>query len=97
MTSKNTEPDNRIYKYQLLLGVTTIKLPESFQVLHIGEQNGLLMMWVEQDLNELKIPYTFHVIGTGYPVKSYMQHIGSVVMDPFVWHVYFDWNEDDES
>ena len=84
-----------IHKYQLSLGETTINLPESFQVLHVGEQNGLLMMWVELDLNAPKIPYTFRCIGTGYSIKSRMHHIGSVIMDPFVWHVYFDW-EDDE-
>jgi hypothetical protein len=90
MASKNTEQDNKIYKYQLSLGETTIKLPESFQVLHVGEQNGLLMLWVELDLNASKIPYTFHVIGTGHSVKPHMHHIGSVIMNPFVWHVYFD-------
>jgi hypothetical protein len=31
---------------------------------------------------------TFHIVGTGHPVPSRTKHVGSVVMPPYVWHVF---------
>ena len=84
-----------IHKFPLLQK-TVIELPEYFQVLRVGGQNDTLMVWIELELDAPKIPYTFWVLGTGDLVKENTSHVGSAIMPPFVWHVYFEWNKDDD-
>jgi hypothetical protein len=89
---------NIIYKYMLpLSAVTTIKLPDSFSVVLVGEQQGAVYVWIEMDAESKVSDYSFHVFGTGQPIPSNYQHLGSVIINPFVWHVYYGWKENDES
>lgn len=31
---------------------------------------------------------TFHIVGTGHPIPSRTKHVGSVRMEPYIWHVF---------
>lgn len=80
-----------IHKYELRGSQTIIDLPLAYIIVHVGEQAGTIMVWVELDPNEPKIPYTFHIIPTGGEITENMYHAGSVIIPPFVWHVYYEW------
>lgn len=84
-----------IYKYPLELGNCIVNIPVGSRILSVGSQRGTVCLWAEVD----KIsPYTgkepalierkFCVIGTGHPLPNNLIYIDTVVMEPFVWHVY---------
>jgi len=80
-----------IYKYEIALSEGTVEVPENHEVLHIGEQNGRLFMWVlVGDSYFVKIISSL-VIGTGWPVEgvSGKGYFGTVQMaSGLVWHVF---------
>lgn len=81
-----------IYKYPLeITDKQTIAIHNGAKVLHIGNQHGILTMWAEVDAAETNpIVYeTLYIVGTGNPVPDMARHhLGSAIIDPFVWHVY---------
>ncbi len=42
----------------------------------------------EVDPNEPEQTHGIYVVGTGHPVPENVNFIGSVIAEPFVWHVY---------
>lgn len=84
-----------IYKYELPIGGEK-EITGSFnQFLKVGEQDGRLMLWTENyldDKNDTTI--SFVVVGTGWQyVKSidgtYLKYVDTVQMsDGLVWHVF---------
>ncbi len=85
-----------IYKYYLkLAGSTVIELPIGSRILSVGNQRGDICIWAEVDTVS---PYTgkepitedikFYVIGTGESVPDNLKYLGTVIIEPFVWHVY---------
>lgn len=48
-----------------------------------------IAVWFEVN-NELRPSEirTFHIVGTGHPIPPRTKHVGSVVMPPYVWHVF---------
>lgn len=78
-----------IYKYPLNFGVNSVSLPLESEVVHIAEQYGQLCMWVEQDPTRPVLNRQFNIYGTGhYIYNNNEQHLATVVIDQFVWHVY---------
>jgi hypothetical protein len=84
-----------IHKFPIkTIGVTEILLSDDHEVLHVGEQDGQVMMWVKvrtsvgADLDH----YKFRIIGTGEqfkPDEKNMHYIGTVQMkEGLVWHVF---------
>ncbi len=85
-----------IYKYQIPAqrNSMSIDLPESFEVVHVGTQNGLhIALWILLDEEADLIPYIFSVRGTGQHVTDDEEHVGSVIMPPYVWHVFYKWDK----
>lgn len=83
-----------IHKYSIPLTEScTISLPSKAQILHVDQQDGLLVMWTLVDLLQPTETRHFRVLGTGIPIARYevplLQHISTVLMpDMFVWHVF---------
>jgi hypothetical protein len=84
-----------IYKYKLeIKDKQTIEMPPVDFILHLGEQDGELYIWVMVDLEIPKlIPMEFKILGTGQPTKDpdlgLLSYIGSVQMKSgLVWHVF---------
>lgn len=81
-----------IYKYTL--NQTQQEVPPGRPVLvaqqHPNQQHPTL--WVEHDLDRMRIKKKVMVIGTGHEFMAAgpgLEHIGSCVCGPFVWHVYW--------
>jgi hypothetical protein len=85
-----------VHKYPLTIAAdTVVELPSSAIVLHVGQQNGVPMMWVRKDYESSPdlCDRTFSCMGTGWSMVEvdsiYYDHIGTVQIGDFVWH-YFE-------
>lgn len=58
------------------------------KVLHVGTQEDRLFMWALND--DTLCDRTFRIIGTGptFEVPYNGQHVGSVQLGSFMWHVF---------
>lgn len=79
-----------IFKYNLVIDRTqTVEMPAHARILSVDNQQGNLCLWAEVDPDNYKEDRVISIYGTGNPTSSYPGiFIGSVVIDPFVWHVY---------
>lgn len=85
-----------IYKYRLQQGGATTIKGWFTRVMHVGEQDGELYIWMENSLNAMsfytgnmipraeseKVEVTINAIGTGweYGAADFGMHIGTVQM-----------------
>ena len=79
-----------IWKYELRITDTqVVEMPDGAEVLHVGCQAGKICLWALVDPEAALIPYEFQIVGTGHPYEvGTGGHIGTAVIDPFVWHVF---------
>ena len=81
-----------IYKYKISItgGEQLFSLHNGHRVIHIGEQNGELWMWVDQRTDHSRVDFNLRAIQTGHAVGDKANgHLGTVVMsDGYVWHIY---------
>ena len=80
-----------IYKYPLIVtDIQIVLLPEGAQILHVDVQNHCLCLWALVDPEAPLYPQTIEVIGTGNTILTIgtIKHIGTVLMAPFVWHIF---------
>ncbi|MFH7600597.1 hypothetical protein WDV06_36700 [Streptomyces racemochromogenes] len=79
-----------IHKFTLMVGQNTVRSEGRIhRVLHVAFQGDKLCLWAEVDTDDSAQLNHFHVVGTGFNVPNNVaRHIGSVVEDPYVWHVY---------
>jgi len=86
-------PDRVVFKYLLPPpgNFVTLHLPASYEVVHAGEQDGRVHMWMLVDPREVvQSSVEFIVVGTGWnQIKPWWFHIQTVCMsDGMVWHVF---------
>lgn len=83
---------NVIYKYPIeITGHQIIKLPRAAVLLHVGlDPNGTPCLWAKINKNMPEEDKPIYIFGTGHviPKELNIQHIGSFVQTPFVWHVF---------
>lgn len=82
-----------IYKYALrVTDEQRVDLPRGAVVRLVAVQGNTLCLWAEVDPEAPLSPRTFRIHGTGHPILTtddeILFYVGSVMMDPFVWHVY---------
>lgn len=83
---------NKIFKYAINPHRSFIDMPRGAKPLHAGlDPHGNACIWAE--VNE-KAPLVSHrvvTVGTGFhaPLPP-LEHIGTYVEKPYVWHVYFE-------
>ena len=81
----------QIWKYSLetVDGDQAVEMPAAASVVAVGSQRGCLCIWVDVDApsvaNETR---TFRVLGTGQRVPERFRHVGTAIIEPFVWHVF---------
>ena len=64
-------------------------MPYGAHVLHVGNQGGVLCLWVLVDPDQPERAREFLICGTGHPVPSGTHpYLGSAIVSPFVWHVF---------
>ena len=85
-----------IWKYQLQIrDVQPVYMPSRAEILSAHEQDGEICIWAMVDPSCPKIRRFIEILGTGNPVPNMEEGIsrkliGTVVMPPYVWHV-FEW------
>ena len=89
-----------IYKYQLqITDAQVIYMPPNSTVISVAVQDGFLYCWAAVDIfpgDETELfTVTIRIYGTGQPLEMdapllgrYERFIGTVLMPPFVWHVF---------
>lgn len=84
-----------IYKYKLeITDQQLLTIPEQPHFLHVGEQDGELMLWAEVDSEKEKTNFEVYVCGTGNPIPEKAKHyLGTVQIEIFVWHVFLNLND----
>jgi len=84
----------KIFKYALQIeDEQTVELPLCSTILFTGANNGELCIWVQVlNPNAAKKPHKLFIHGTGREINGMLQkkYLGSVVMEPFVWHVFLE-------
>lgn len=68
----------------------TVELPMDFRILHIDKQEGVPCIWYECDSETPTKKVDIYCFGTGYRMDNlpWMEYIGTVQFDGFVWHFY---------
>ena len=72
-------------------GLHLISVNGPSRVVACAKQHGLLYVWIEQDdAGERPDPQAIllQVFGTGQLIPPGYDHRGTVLIGPFVWHVY---------
>jgi hypothetical protein len=80
-----------IYKFPLkVVDKQTVMLPHKARVLGAAVQGGVLCIWALLDPKEKAAPRPIFIHGTGHEVDHWQskRFIGTVLMAPFVWHVF---------
>lgn len=80
-----------IYKYQLeLSAVQGVSMPEGAEILSAANQRGSVCIWAIVDPKAEPKTRLIEVFGTGHilPGAKSRRFIGTVLAEPFVWHVF---------
>jgi hypothetical protein len=83
-----------IYKYEAGFGggfsaaATPVKVPAGAEVLHAGEQNGIIYVWMRVNPERDEVHRDIRIAGTGDYVPP-GRHVKTVQMrSGLVWHVF---------
>lgn len=77
------------YKYKLgIADEQFVKMPQNARILTVQVQGDSVCLWAEVDTG---FPIGDRLIvcyGTGHPIQSWSDYIGTVQTGPLVWHFY---------
>lgn len=78
-----------VWKYELSRTILNrVLMPQGAQIIHIGSQGDVVMIWAMVDPSAPKVTRCFQTIGTGsWWDEDRWVYRGTVQMEPFVWHV----------
>lgn len=84
-----------IHKTEIVLSSTEYKylLPLDSTIIHVEYQKGVgaCIYYIFDVSNQEKlVDRTLAIFGTGHAIPDYYKHIGSFLMDVFVWHLFED-------
>jgi hypothetical protein len=100
-----TRGRSSVHKFNVAISdtPTTLPLSPSAQVVHVAAQapafERTLQLWAVTLIDaQGRPPFSgagrrFEVYGTGQPIPGNRHHVGSVLVDGFVWHVFEDRGE----
>lgn len=85
----------KVWKFELRKGIySTVNVPEESEILHVACQKNkfgenVICFWALVNPDSRYVIRRFHVYGTGHEISTPgLQHRGSIVDGPFVWHVF---------
>lgn len=84
----------KIFKYEVdgAQGDVQIKMPALAEIVHVEHQSAdpaVVTFWAEVDPDDETEIRTFHVYGTGHPIKDDGVYVGTSLVRPdLVWHLY---------
>jgi hypothetical protein len=74
----------------------TLNLPQNFEILKIGMQEGKISLWAAIDPVEKKEGFVFHITSTGLDVPesetvhSFIQYVDTIFDGEWVWHIFVE-------
>lgn len=79
-----------IHKYRLeIVDQVIIKIPADHSFLHVDlDAEGMLCAWFAVDPQSKKVEFEFRIVGTGSRLPHVGDHLGTVRMAPFIWHIF---------
>ena len=82
-----------IWKFEIeVTDKQEVEMPRGAELLFVGRQGSQpadkLMLWAEVDTTEPRVLRQLRIAGTGHPLDEYEKYVGSVIVEPFVWHLY---------
>jgi len=78
-----------IYKYPLkLTDEQTIMVPVGREFIHCDVQGSQICLWAIVNPNVAEIEVQIRIVGTGIDFAGNVQHLGTVQIGGFVWHVF---------
>ena len=82
-----------IWKFELqVTDAQRVIMPEGAKLLSVGDQRGTLCLWALCDPSAGLEDRHIEIVGTGNPISQEVgigrRFIGTVLMEPFVWHVF---------
>lgn len=79
-----------IWKYGFENGPSvTHSMPKGAQILHVDVQESIICFWALVDSDAQFELRDFQVFGSGHPIDVQIkEHLGTVLVDQFVWHVF---------
>lgn len=81
-----------IHKYRLPFmetGIAAVDVPVRVGgLMHLAMQHGEVHVWAAVDPNAREVLTRFHLVGTGGAVDLSWYHLGTVMDNGFVWHVF---------
>jgi hypothetical protein len=83
----------RVYKYTMPgPGETlTVKLPQFSELLHVAVQLDpppRIVLWALVDPDAPEHEFEFMTVGTGWEVPENASHVGTVLHQELVWHLF---------
>ncbi len=63
-------------------------IPKGAKLLFIAMQEGKICLWMELEQSAEKERRKFIVVGTGWELPPDRNYCGTVLVDPYVWHVF---------
>lgn len=81
----------KVWKYNLdLKEEFELVMPRQAKPIHVDLQNEIPTIWVEVREDNEAVPYKIYCFGTGWDIPTELTHIGTVQLNGFVWHFYWD-------
>lgn len=79
-----------IWKFPLrLVDRQVIRVPQGGFSMSVGLQRDQVCLWVMVDPEKPLVDREVRIVGTGHPAPGReWSFLGTVVMEPFVWHVF---------
>lgn len=79
-----------IHKYPFeIADVSYVEIPKYGTILDVAVQDGVPCIWALVDTKHPLVRRQLRIYDTGHEVDSkYFQHLATLHMPPFVWHVF---------
>ena len=66
---------------------TEVMVPVGAEIVHAEVQNENPVLWAVVDPQEQLELRTFRIVGTGHYFDHALRYVGTVHIEPFVWHI----------
>ena len=80
-----------IYKYEMKVERTfEVEMPLMMTPLHVDVQEGTICLWASVNPHSPQVKRKFYCRGTGLSAPNNKIHLGTVLVDSYVWHFFTD-------
>lgn len=73
-------------------GQTSVFVQPFAKLIYVGldtrDSQRLAVWFIVNDQLPKDVQRIFHIVGTEHEIPRFTQHVGSVRMEPYIWHVF---------